>query len=584
MVTEVSITPIPVDRPPFPLPNNVEVPIYFTVQPGGAYLYNRDHTGAWLVYPNYTHALPGARANFWHYDPEDRGWYVYGMGTVTADGTQVIPNPGVTLYELTGAMINTGNTPRPNGPPQGDPNANDGEPVNLSTGLFVMEKTDLFLPDILPIVLTRTSRNGDNNARPFGIGTTHPYAMFLWSANQFREADLILPDGGRIHFVRISPGTSFADAVFEHTATPTAFYKSRMAWNGDGWDLTLKNGTVYVFGENAPLQAIRDRYGNQITLRRTNGQSGNITSITSPNGRWLALSYDANNRITQARDNIGRVVTYLYDAGGRLVKVTDPNGGVTEYTYDTAHRMLTIKDARGIVFLTNVYDAANGRVTRQTLADAGTYQFAYTADATGKITQTTVTDPRGNLRRVTFTASGYTLTDTYAVGKPEQQTTAYARAAGTNLVLSVTDPLGRRTAYTHDAMGNVTGITRLAGTASAVTTALTYEPRFSQVTRITDPLNHSTLFGYDAKGSLIAVTDPLGHTTALAYNLAGQPVSVTDPLGNISRLTYDLGDLAAVTDPLGNRTTRFTDGAGRLVIRTDPWGIARAMCMTRSTR
>jgi hypothetical protein len=32
-VTEISITPVPLDRPPFPLPK-VQVPIYFTIQPG----------------------------------------------------------------------------------------------------------------------------------------------------------------------------------------------------------------------------------------------------------------------------------------------------------------------------------------------------------------------------------------------------------------------------------------------------------------------------------------------------------------------------------------------------------------------
>jgi hypothetical protein len=37
IVTEVSITAIPVDQPPFPLPK-VPVPIYFTIQPGGAHL------------------------------------------------------------------------------------------------------------------------------------------------------------------------------------------------------------------------------------------------------------------------------------------------------------------------------------------------------------------------------------------------------------------------------------------------------------------------------------------------------------------------------------------------------------------
>ena len=37
-VNKLTLTMIPVDRPPFPLPNSFAVPVYFTVQPGGAYL------------------------------------------------------------------------------------------------------------------------------------------------------------------------------------------------------------------------------------------------------------------------------------------------------------------------------------------------------------------------------------------------------------------------------------------------------------------------------------------------------------------------------------------------------------------
>src|SRR5262249_11328285 len=158
--------------------------------------------------------------------------------------------------------------------------------------------------------------------------------------------------------------------------------------------------------------------------------------------------------------------------------------------YDTSNRMTTIKDAKGIVYLTNVYDT-NGRVTKQTQADNSTYQFAYTLDSNSKVTQTNVTDPRGNGRQVTFNSSGYKLTDTYALGKPEQQTIAYERQTGTNRVLSMTDPLGRKTAYTYDALGNVTSVTRLVGTPEAVTTNFTYEPTYDQVTSITDPLNHT---------------------------------------------------------------------------------------------
>jgi hypothetical protein len=74
-IREVSITAIPVDRTPFPLPVDTDVPIYFTIQPGGATVQVRGYgsgyaNGARLIYPNYRQEPPGKRINFWHYDPE----------------------------------------------------------------------------------------------------------------------------------------------------------------------------------------------------------------------------------------------------------------------------------------------------------------------------------------------------------------------------------------------------------------------------------------------------------------------------------------------------------------------------------
>jgi hypothetical protein len=188
-VTRVGITAIPVDRPPFPLPRNVEVPVYFTIQPGGAYVSTTGSgpKGAWLVYSNYKHFQRGQRVQFFHYDPDGNGWYVYGLGTATA--AQVIPDPTTRIYSFTGAMINGGGSPPNDGPPPGECCRTDGDPVDLTTGLFTLDSTDLYLPDVIPVAVTRTYRQRDTIVRPFGVGTTHPYAMFLWSAQQYQEAD-----------------------------------------------------------------------------------------------------------------------------------------------------------------------------------------------------------------------------------------------------------------------------------------------------------------------------------------------------------------------------------------------------------
>ncbi|HET9194704.1 MAG TPA: RHS repeat-associated core domain-containing protein [Vicinamibacterales bacterium] len=582
IVREVSITPIPIDRTPFPLPEGVNVPIYFTIQPGGAYVAvtgTGERRGARLVYPNYHGYQAGMTIDFWHYNPRDgKGWYVYGQGTVTADRRQVAPNPGVSLYEFTGAMIAPPSLNPPPGPPPADP-GKDGDPVHLGTGQFTLEVSDLILSDVLPIGIQRTYRANDTIARSFGRGASHQYDMFLsGNTSPYNYVDLILPDGGRVHYDRISPGTGFSDAVYEHTGSPSEYFKSKIYWNGTGWNLDLKDGTRITFLEGfgasrssqAAIARIQDRYGSTVVLTRDS--NADLTRVSSANGKWIELTYDASHRVTQAKDQTNRIVQYTYDTSGRLWKVTDPLNGVTEYTYDTSHRMLTIKDARSNVYLTNEYSTA-GRVTKQTQTDSTTYLFAYTLDGAGKVTQTDVTNPRGFVRRATYNSAGYLLTDTYALGETQQQTFTYERQTGTNLVTAVVDPLNRRTEHTYDSFGNITSTTRLAGTANAVIETATYEPAFKQLASRTDPLNHTVTFGYDASGNVTSITDPLSQQTTLTYNSNGQPLTITTPAGTTT-LTYDGGDVATIADPLGRTTTRFVDSLGRLVRLTNPLGQA----------
>jgi YD repeat-containing protein len=411
-VREVSLTPIPLDRTPFPLPQ-VKVPVYFTAQPGGAYIHNPGGSGARVYYPNTFDELPGTRLNFWHYDAGYKGWYKYGLGTVAPDGKQIIPDPEISVYEFTGAMISSEGTGAPPDPPPppcspGDKKCKPGDPVDVATGLFIMEKTDLYLPDgTMPIALKRTYRQNDTYSRAFGIGTSHAYDLFfVGDVNPYTYIQLILPDGQKYRYDRISPGTSYIDAVYEHVTSRTKWYKSRISWNGTGWDLRLKDGTLYAFRDG--FDATRPGQGGLLRIQDPNGNTtiiardsaGNATRITASGGRWIALTYNVANRITQAQDNIGRTLTYEYDATGRLIKVTDPNGGTNEFTYDVSSRMLTVKDARSIVFLTNEYDAT-GKVTKQTMVDGGTYLFNYTMNGSNVI-QTDVTDPRGIVSRRTF--------------------------------------------------------------------------------------------------------------------------------------------------------------------------------------
>ena len=175
--------------------------------------------------------------------------------------------------------------------PGGD--AWDGDSVDLSTGIFVHRKTDLYLDAAIPIALTRTYRSGDRGVRPFGIGSSHPYQIFLSATAPYQEASLIQADGSAIRYVRTTPGTDVLGAVFEHVGTPTAFYGSTLTGAGF-WTLATADGTVYELGANAPLQRIDDQYNRLVQVFRHGAavgpETGVVTQVISPNNRWIIFA------------------------------------------------------------------------------------------------------------------------------------------------------------------------------------------------------------------------------------------------------------------------------------------------------
>jgi hypothetical protein len=174
-IKEMTLTPVPADRGPFPGPVGVKFPVFFTLQLGGTQLENVDpssSSGMRLVFPNYERVPRGTKIDFWSYDAGGVGWFTYGKGSISGDGKQIVPDEGVEIRLFTCASI--GSPTEPEGPPC-DCSAWDGDPVHLGTGLFVYRQTDLVLPDIIPISLheyiVRTIPNGDRSGQGLGILT-----------------------------------------------------------------------------------------------------------------------------------------------------------------------------------------------------------------------------------------------------------------------------------------------------------------------------------------------------------------------------------------------------------------------------
>lgn len=281
--------------------------------------------------------------------------------------------------------------------------------VVLWSGSFVPIKTDLYVRDVIPLAFTRTYRPIDDWSERFQVYLAHVYDPFLsGDRNPYTYLTWLLPDGNGVYYRRITPGTGYADAVYEDAFPLPVFEGSRVAWNGNGWDLSLADGTTYLSPEayyatrpqQGSLAAIFDKDGNEVRLSRK--PNGDLTEIKSPNGRWIRLTYEGG-LITRAADSLGNTAEYTHDLHHRLEKVRDSYGQTTTYIYDDANRISKISDATGRIVLENGYDD-DGRVVDLLLPDRTSYYFKYVFDKRKKAGHVDIIDPKGEVTRVTLYA------------------------------------------------------------------------------------------------------------------------------------------------------------------------------------
>jgi YD repeat-containing protein len=265
-----------------------------------------------------------------------------------------------------------------------------------------------------------------------------------------------MPDGGRAHYRRIAGRTGHVGAVFEHTTSPSEYRGSRLFWDGDGWTIQLRDGSVYTYPDCPPwlnkpctVSSYRDPEGH--TIRIQHDRRVNAVRIQSDQST-IALTYDALDRIVLARSSTGLEVRYRYDALGRLAQVSNSDGSTSRYEYDDAHQMVRIREPG--VSIRNAFDSAGRCIVNDASVEVDgpqggvtvnrfLYKFAYTVNAAGKITATEVQRP-SSLRKVTFNEQGYVLSDTVEGGNAREFGSAFEREVGSNVGQRLTVWCGTR--------------------------------------------------------------------------------------------------------------------------------------------
>jgi hypothetical protein len=292
--------------------------------------------------------------------------------------------------------------------------------VNLRNGNFKLLQTDLFVPDIIPLCLTRTYFAWNPGRRAFGVGMNHPYDICPTGTRfPYTYMDLNLEDGNVIYLPRISKGTGYADAVFRHNRSSSEFFGAQIAWNGNGWTMTFRDGRkIYFpeayyaknFAQGAPTE-IDDSEGHHIQLKRDAAR--NLEELISPSGHRIQFKYGIADRIAEAWDDAGHVRKYSYDQTGHLHTVSDGTQLLYRFEYERLmggdndpYLLTAVLDGNWNVLVRNKF--LNGRVSEQTLADGEVYRYEYQFNG-AEVIRTTVTLPSGE-KKVFFFHDGM-LTD-----------------------------------------------------------------------------------------------------------------------------------------------------------------------------
>jgi YD repeat-containing protein len=324
--------------------------------------------------------------------------------------------------------------------------------ADLSTGVYIREDDDLVVNTHMPIVLRRTYNSGDAFSRRFGVDTTHPGEWWIHGDGDRRVpwGELILANGGRIRFTRISPGENQEGAVLRHDATPTEFNGALLSWNGSKWEMRFRDGALAVFQDcpakrdSCSLVERRDPEGHRIAYVRDD--VGTLLKMESED-QSIAFDYDDHKRITHAYDTSQREVWYVYDGRGRLVRATGSDGTVRDYEYNERNNLVGIREPGRI--LQNWFDDT-GRWVKQVLKDSEYDDDPYVATVRytvedGSIVQADFDEGDG-LKVYRYNAHHYIVSETRDADGPAPIVFTYERDPVTNasngVTMSCLGPLG----------------------------------------------------------------------------------------------------------------------------------------------
>ncbi|SMN00333.1 Rhs family protein [uncultured Candidatus Thioglobus sp.] len=302
-------------------------------------------------------------------------------------------------------------------------------------------------------------------------------------------------------------------------------------------------------------------------------KTGNVLSLTGPNGLTTRWEYDALGRTTKETrvDDTNTTTTYNWaidDSPNSIYKITTTSSGSSPKTtyFDAFNRKVreqhTGFDGRQVN--SDTYYDNLGRLARASLpyfSDKQGYFVTTEHDAIGRLISTTKPADYGNTATESTAYNGLVTTSTNVLG---HQKTITKNAIGK--IIRIDEPEGAWLTHKHDSVGNL-----IQTNVGNVITTMSYDNRGNKIA-MNDPDMGRWTYAYNALGELISQIDAKGQTSTMQYDKLGRMIRRTETEGT-STWNYDtqvngIGKLAVITGTNGYRKQLSYDSLGRALSAT----------------
>ena len=417
------------------------------------------------------------------------------------------------------------------------------DPVNLSTGNFIYDRTDLEVGGREAFVFRRFYNAINDRSGVLGKDWNHNYEVHLEFTDG--EAVLLREDGKEERFFWEK------DRYLSLFASEGTLEKAE-----DGYTYRTREQKVYRFDREGMCLETETLLGGRVTFTYETEAPFHLVKAEKDTGEFFAFSYGADGMLERVEDHVGRCLSYQYQ-GGLLKEVTLPDGNTFRYGYTPQGKLEQVENPRGIVTVENFFDEEH-RTTLQKFPD-GT-QMSYVYDAEKKAVELT---ERNGSRVIYVHDDKYR--DVKHIHSNGEERFAYNQNNQKTLYV---DRLGNKTQYAYDPAGNLVRVIDALGNKTEIRYGEKNQPTGIKIN------GKDKLCGeYDAQGRLVKTRDALGNEVEITYTASGWPQTIQQADKSRISLSYDAkGNITAIEDALGNVTRYAYDALNRMVESTDGKG------------